>query len=471
MTDITSSTLPSRDSTLSRKFYIAAWRWHFYAGLYVAPFLIMLAVTGLMMVWSSALLGRDGEKIHAVTPGAQAVDISRQAEAAAAAVPGGTVVQYIAPRTADGSALFRVNLGDQSTMVAVDPYTGTALGDWTRRDALYDLANVIHGTLLLGDTGDRLIEIAAGFAVVLIVTGLFLWWPRDGKGPGSVLLPQFSARGRQLWKSLHMSIGFWCSAILLVFLLSGLSWAGIWGDRFTQAWSTFPATKWDNVPLSDKTHGEHMNHDGMKEVAWTLEQTKMPVSGSKAGFDGIAEGQPVNLDTVVALARSIGFDGRFQLAFPGGADGVWTLSRDTMSNDSDDPLSDRTVHVDQYTGKLLADVGFADYGLAGKAMAVGIAFHEGDMGVWNLVLNTVFCLSIIFMSVSGFVMWWKRRPSGAARLVAPALPEKLGLWKGGAIVMIAVALLFPLSGAVLLVVLAVDMLLVRHIKPLKRVLS
>ena len=47
MTDITSNALPSHDGTLSREFYIAAWRWHFYAGLYVAPFLVMLAVTGL----------------------------------------------------------------------------------------------------------------------------------------------------------------------------------------------------------------------------------------------------------------------------------------------------------------------------------------------------------------------------------------------------------------------------------------
>ena len=75
-----------------------------------------------------------------------------------------------------------------------------------------------------------------------------------------------------------------------------------------------------------------------------------------------------------------------------------------MSNDSANPLSDRTVHVDQYTGKILANVGFADYGAAGKAMAVGIAFHEGDMGLWNLALVTVFCLSIIFLSVSGFVI-------------------------------------------------------------------
>jgi uncharacterized iron-regulated membrane protein len=197
----------------------------------------------------------------------------------------------------------------------------------------------------------------------------------------------------------------------------------------------------------------------------------MPISGTNAGIDGVPDGQPIDIDNIIALARSIGFDNRFQLAFPRNDGGVWTISRDTMSNDSADPTSDRTVHIDQYTGKILADVEFADYGTAGKAMAVGVAFHEGDIGVWNLVFNTLFCLSIIFLSVSGIIMWWKRRPAGAARLVAPSLPEKLGLWKPGAIVMLAVACLFPLTGAVLLAVLALDLLVLRHVKPLKRALS
>ncbi len=458
------------ENPLARSFYMTTWRWHFYAGLYVAPFLIMLAVTGLIMLWSAVLVGRDGERLYTVSPQGQTIAASAQADAALAAVPGGALVQYIAPRTPDEPAVFRVKAEDRSVMVAVNPYRGAVLGQWERRNALYDLANTIHGTLLVGDVGDRLIEIAAGFGVVLIITGIYLWWPRDGRGLGRNLAPQFSGRGRQVWKSLHQTVGVYVSVILLAFLISGLTWAGIWGEKMTQAWSTFPAAKWDNVPLSDATHAS-MNHDGVKDVPWTLEQTPMPASGSNAGQAGIAAGQPVDLDTVVAFARAIGFNKRFQLSFPSGEEGVWTIARDTMSNDSADPLSDRTVHIDRYTGKVLADVGFADYGVAGKAMAVGIAFHEGDMGLWNLTLNTVFCLSIVFLSVSGIVMWWKRRPSGANRLVAPVVPEKLGLWKGGALVMLAVSLLFPLTGLVLVTVLALDMLVIRHVKPLKRALS
>lgn len=466
MTILSDTRATPASGAVSRRFHTTAWRWHFYAGLYVAPFLIMLAVTGLIMLWSAVLVGRDGEKAFTVTPAASQVLVSQQAEAAVAAVPGSSLVQYIAPRTPEGAAVFRVSAGEVATMVAVDPYTGQALGSWERRNGLYDLADTIHGTLLVGDIGDRLIEIAAGFGVVLIATGLYLWWPRDGRGLTGVLAPRFSARGRALWKSLHMTVGFYVSLILLVFLLSGLTWAGIWGEKFTQAWSTFPAEKWDNVPLSDATHAS-MNHGGIKEVPWTLEQTPMPLSGSQAGVVGLPEGQAVDIDGVVAFARSIGFDGRFQLSLPADGTGVWTVSRDTMSNDSANPISDRTVHIDRYTGKVLADVGFADYGAAGKAMAVGIAFHEGDMGLWNVALVTLFCLSVIFLSISGIVMWWMRRPKGATRLLAP-VAEPGPLWKTGAFVMLAVALLFPLSGAVLVAVLALDLLVIRHLRPLKR---
>ena len=88
------------------------------------------------------------------------------------------------------------------------------------------LAEKIHGTLLIGVTGDRLIEVAASLSMVLLASGLYLWWPRGG-GIGRALVPNLSARGRALWKELHRTTGFWISAVLFVFLLSGLSWTGV----------------------------------------------------------------------------------------------------------------------------------------------------------------------------------------------------------------------------------------------------
>lgn len=452
-------------STPSR-FYLAAWRWHFYAGLYVVPFLIMLAVTGLAMMYISLVDGRDGENIKVAVAG-QPVALSEQA-AAALATRGdqAKVVEWIGAKTADGASVFRVDDAGTSHMVAVDPYSGSVIESWVRRDGWYDLFNDIHGTLLIGTTGDRLIEIAAGLAIVLIVTGLYLWWPRGDSG--AAFVPDLKSSGRALWKSLHRVVGAYVALFLLVFLVSGLSWAGIWGEKFIQAWNTFPAEKWNNVPLSDETHAS-MNHGAIKDVPWTLEQTPMPASGSNAGIDAIAPGTPVDLDSVAAFGREIGYEGRFRISLPGGAAGVWTLNQDTMSNDAENPMSDRTVHIDQYTGRILADVGFADYSPVAKGMAVGIAFHEGDMGLWNVVMNTLVCVSVIFLCVSGLVMWWLRRPRGSAlRVFAPKTPDDLPHWRGAMILMLALSLAFPLVGITLLTVLALDYLIVKRVPMLRR---
>jgi uncharacterized iron-regulated membrane protein len=468
MTDSQQTAAGAAPAAASRidAFYFAAWRWHFYAGLYVAPFLIMLATTGLIMLWVSATSELNGERTDVAITG-DWLPVSTLAEAATAAIPGGTVTQYIEPRAPGKVALFNVATEADPVAVLVNPYSGEVVDSFVWGDNWYTFASEIHGTLLIGTTGDRLIEIAAGFGIVLIATGLYLWWPRGGTGWARVLVPNLAARGRAFWKSLHQTIGFWVSAMLLVFLASGLSWAGIWGDTFVKAWNTFPAEKWE-APLSDLTHAD-LNPHAEHEVPWTLEDTPLPASGSEVGTQVIPG--PVTLDTAVAYARSLGFTGRFQLNLPADETGVWTISHDSMSNDGPNPAADRTIHIDQYTGKVLADVGYADYSAYARMMAWGIAFHEGDMGNWNLALNTAFCLSVIFIAASGVVMWWLRRPAGARRLAAPPMPTNMPLWKGAVLVGLFVSMAFPLVGLTLIAVLALDVLVISRLPALKRAVS
>mgnify|MGYP000398006007 CR=1 FL=1 len=446
------------------KLYFAAWRWHFYAGLFVLPFLSVLAITGMAMLWIAWIDGRDGE-FTPVTVQETVLSVSAQSQAAVEAVPGGTLVQYVAPRAPDLAALFRVDHDGDAVMVAVDPYTAKVIESFPRRSGWYDFADGIHSDLMLGVTGDRMIEAAASIALVLIATGLYMWWPR-GAGWRGTLVPRFT-KGRAMWKSLHGVVGIWVSAFLVLFLISGLSWAGIWGGKMVQAWNQFPAEKWNDVPLSDVTHAS-MNHD-RQEVPWALEQTPMPASGSDAGTGGLAG--PVTIDTIDALARDIGFDGRYQMNPPRVDTGVWTLSRDSMSTDSTNPTSDRTVHVDQYTGRVLADVHFEDYSRAGKAMAVGVALHMGTLGLWSVLANTVVCLAVIFLCGSALVLWWKRRPAKSGRLSAPPMPQKMPLWQGAALVGLFVSMAFPMAGIALLTVLALDTLILARMPKLRAVLS
>lgn len=462
-----STSAPVRKPEASR-FYALAWRWHFYSGLYVMPFLFMLAVTGLVMLFFTGFQTRLGMTTY-VMPQGQALSVTAQAKNVLTQFPQAKLKEYIAPKSPNVASWFLMAHDDVTDAVAVNPYTADVLKVVNKDTTIFAWAQKIHGKLLLGDTGGYFVEVAAGLGIVMIVTGLYLFWPRQTERWSEVLIPEWRATGRKWWKSLHASVGFWISMVLFLFLLTGMSWTGVWGGKLVQPWSTFPAAKWDAVPTSDATHAT-LSSGGVHDVPWGLEQTPLPVSGSQVGTPGVSAGEAVNLDGVASLAKRLGFSGQFHINVPQDGKGVYSISADTMSGDLANPFDDRFVHVDRYTGRILAQASFADYAPVAKAMAVGIALHQGDIGLWSAIANVIFCMAIILLCVSGVVMWWIRRPKNSGRLVAPSLQSPT-LWKGGAVVMLITAVAFPLAGGVLLAVLLLDWLLISRIPVLKKALS
>ena len=98
----------------------------------------------------------------------------------------------------------------------------------------------------------------------------------------------------------------------------------------------------------------------------------------------------------------------------------------------------------------------------GKAMAVGIALHQANIGWWNTVLNTLFCLSVMFMCGSGVVMWWKRRPAG--RIGVPLYPQAYRIPRAIIGIAVVVAALFPLTGIGIVLFAIFDFLLPKRFK-------
>jgi uncharacterized iron-regulated membrane protein len=74
------------------------------------------------------------------------------------------------------------------------------------------------------------------------------------------------------------------------------------------------------------------------------------------------------------------------------------------------------------------------------------------------------------MSVSGAVLWLKRRPTGA-RLGAPPRPADVPYAKGALLITLALSLAFPMLGLTLLAVMVLDLLILSAVPPLKRLVS
>ncbi|MGF1753597.1 PepSY domain-containing protein [Vibrio makurazakiensis] len=469
----------SQEQTTSRNktLYFLTWRWHFYAGLFVIPFMLMLCLTGLVMLFDDEIEMVRYQDILQVEASNEKQTPSEQLQQVQAIYPNAVITQYIPAKTPTLANRYSVKRQDGSSVFAiVNPYTGEVLGEIDRSDSWYQLANDIHGTLLIGDWGDYLIEVAASLSVLLLVSGIYLWLPRDNASRAGFMKIRLGAGTRVVMRDLHANIGGTLSLVLLLFILSGLSWAGVWGSQFVQAWNSFPAQKWNDVPLSDQNHTS-LNHGSEEEMPWNLEQTPLPKSHDHSAMGDMSvdlhhsqQRGTLSLNEVVKIAQDLGF-GQYKLNFPKSETGVFTVSANTMSGDITNPTQDRTTHIDQYSGQILADVTWQDYNLMAKAMAAGVALHQGDISVVNKILNTLFCIAFIAVAITGGVMWWMRRPSGQKKLGAPPKFNDAGVWKTGLVVIAFMGILFPLAGITIVTALILDWLIFSRVERLKLALS
>ena len=445
---------------MKTSFYNLAWRWHFYAGLFVAPFMILLALTGIIYLFKPQLDPWMYSDLLVVPVAEQRLSADELLLRTHNAYPRGNIGQYLPPSAAERSAQFVVHADGRELNVFVNPYTGELLGEQDAKWNLQAVARALHGELMIGTVGDRLIELAAGWGIVLVISGLYLWWPR-GNAASGVLWPRWRSRGRALWRDLHATVGFWGAALLLIMLLSGMTWTGFWGKQYAQVWNRFPDAMWNAMPKSDEQAGQ-LNQAHRQTVPWAMENTPMPQSaGAHAEHMGHgghmrAPAAPlVSLQSVVDTATRLQVEPGYSITLPTTASGVFTVA--VFAND---PRNDATVHIDQYSGEVLADVRWEHYGLVARATETGVMLHEGKMfGPVNQIIVLLVCLMILLSSVSGLVIWWKRRPQG--KLGVPPLRHDLPRWKVAVGVMIAIGVAFPLVGVSLLLIWAVDRMVVR----------
>ena len=438
-------------------FYSLAWRWHFYAGLFVAPVMILLALTGIIYLFKPQLDPLLYDHLLNVTPAHHSLSADEQLNRVQTSYPQGHISQYLPPINPERSGQFVINNGGRELNVFINPYTGQVLGEQDAKLNLQAVARALHGELMIGTLGDRLVELAAGWGVVLVVSGLYLWWPR-GQSAAGILWPRLNRRGRLLWRDFHAVTGFWGAALLLFMLISGMTWTGFWGKQYADLWNRFPVAMWNDVPKSD-IEARSLNNASRQTVPWAMENTPMPVSGAHAEHMAHAAhtsgpaAPGIRLQDVVDTATARQVEPGYSITLPTTASGVFTIAVF-----ADDPRNDATLHVDQYTGTVLADVRWQHYGNVARATEMSVMLHEGKLfGSLNQIAILLVCLMILLSSVSGLVIWWKRRPQGG--LGVPALRHDLPTWKTGVVIMLALAIAFPLVGASLIVVWGLDRLL------------
>lgn len=416
-------------------------RLHCWAALIASPFLLVATLTGLVYVVTPQVEARLYAHLERVTPGAAMLPLDDAVAAARMAVGGNLALRAVAPPFGPGDAV-RLSFeparphaagahhhgasvpaapGATPLTVFVDPYNARVLGSQVPGERFSEWARTLHSRLLQGEGWRWMIELAASWLFVMLLTGVVLWWPR----PGQAGLPRRGKTGRAAWRQWHAFGGVALGLLSLVMVATGITWSRYAGEQ-VRALRDAAGQASPQVPRQLRS-APPAAQPGAAPLGWQQAWLRARVAAP-----GIA----------------------MQLVPPQDAHGVWRATGIGRTQ----PTLRFDLVLDAYSGAILYRSGWEQQTAFGKATAVGIPFHRGEFGVWNQVVLFLFGAGVLFSLVSGWVMLFKRRGAGrdgAAPLLPPLLP---GAWRAASPLALASALalclLMPLlavSGAALLV--------------------
>lgn len=392
--------------SLSARRRSALWRIHFWAALIASPFVLIAVLTGMLYIFTPQIEAHLYGHLEHVAPTGPMLALDASVTAARMAAPSGYRIEAVVPpatprdtvqvtfarpshdmsehaghgqpapaatATAPTSAPPAANMGKRT--VFVDPYHARVLGSLLEQDRFNQWARRLHSRLLQGESLRWMIELAASWLLVMLLTGIVLWWPRPGQ-PG---LPRAGARGRHGWRQWHAFLGVLLSVLSLAMVLTGITWSKYAGTevRALRDWT-------GQAPPQVPSHLHSMPQDRPQldfQQAWDRTRALVPAV-------------PV------------------QLTPPRGPHGFWRAG----SADRMHPTSRFDLVLNAYDGQVLYYAGWDQQTAFGKATAIGIPFHRGELGIWNQLLLFVFAAGILFSLVSGWVMFFKRRRAGIAWL-------------------------------------------------------
>lgn len=410
-------------------------RLHLCVGLFVGPFILLAALSGLVYALTPQLENRlYAEQLFTHSEG-QPLPLARQVETAQRHVGSAATLAAVRPAPRPGTTtrvMFNAPglTASQSHAVFIDPVTAEIRGDLpvygtTGVLPLRTWLDQLHRSLLLGEPGRLYSELAASWLWVAALGGLVLWTIRRRAGRSA------STQALRRW---HATLGVWLLVGLLFFSATGLTWSRWAGGNIGVARAAFgmstPSVSTVLAGEATAPAAEHAHHHGM------------PMASGEA----VA---PALFDAVLAVARRSGIDAaKLEIVPAAGPDRAWTVTEIDRSW----PTQVDAVAVDPRTLTVTDRIDFATFPLAAKLTRWGIDAHMGSLfGLANQLLLAVTALGLATLVIWGYLMAWRRRSSVRG---AGLLQAFRGLSPATRLTTVAVAALFgyclPVLGGSLL---------------------
>ena len=394
-------------------------KWHFIAGVIILPFVLTLSITGFIYLFKDNYESPQISKYRQVDVKTERLTYQEQwemANAKASVKPHSIIVsgnpdeatEFVSGKFALVSHLF------------VNPFNGTITGEFFENESPMGQVRNLHGKLFMGVWGGRIIELVGSWLVVMLLTGLYIWWPVKKWKLSGFFIPRIKQGRRVLFRDLHAITGFWISIMLLMILAGGLPWTEVFGNNF-----------------------QHLQK---------ITNTGYPATWGGQGLKSKPFENPLSLDEMVKITKKYTLPGTVTLSLPDGPEGIYSLSNTYYQKLN----TQKIIHFDQYSGEVLLKHNWEDVGVLMRGRMWFMAFHQGQMGTWNFLLIACTASLLFIMSLSAIISYLLRKRK--VTLDIPVVPSNYSPKYPIFITIVILGLILPLFGLSVLLIFLIDIL-------------
>lgn len=263
-------------------------------------------------------------------------------------------------------------------IIWLNPFDGTVTLHKNYKYDFFNVVKMLHWSLLINHPiGQQIVGWCTMIFVVMLLTGLVLWWPKNLKKANfnKSFKVKWDASFKRLNYDLHNVPGFYALFIALVLGITGLVWAFSW----------FQKGVYNLVSL---------NQPAIAKQSFTSDTTK---ANMQNGLDLAFETAKNQFANYARMMINPAADSKSPIYVFGHTDEETYYRADELQ-------------LDQYTGKLLARNNYSDKIVAEKLYGMNYDIHVGAiLGITGKIIAFFASFIAASLPITGFIIWRGRK--------------------------------------------------------------
>lgn len=361
---------------------------HLWLSIPVGLFISLICFSGAILVFETEITECINRKLYVVDKSnGERLPVSEIVQKVTAELPDSASVSSV-QISSNPKRTYRLGIeGQNRTSVYVNPYTGEIVDTHTHKpNNFFGQVRQLHRWLMFrGDSriiGKRIVGISTIVMVVILLTGLIVWLPKNRKMARNRLRIRFRSGWRIFWYDFHVAIGFYATLLLLVMALTGLTWSfGWYRNVFYSAFGveTRQSHQGGGGAGNRQQRGRNMREEKKPSIDYTI-------------WDKAVEGALKNAESYKTLTVT--------------SNAVSIVSNNVVSNNR---ASDRYT-FDSETGVITEISLYSEQPRQNKLRGWIYSFHTGSWG--GIVVKILYFIAAIvggLLPLTGYYLWFKRK--------------------------------------------------------------